>query len=83
MSQVWSLPRLNASNSLLGSKGTIKHAQLAAITHNREIIARYRALKPQGKLSYEIMFKLTDLFSSYQSHPGMSTNRSLSRVHAR
>ncbi|KAF8071518.1 hypothetical protein FPV67DRAFT_1481520 [Lyophyllum atratum] len=24
--------------------GTIKHAQLAAITHNREVIARYRAL---------------------------------------
>lgn len=23
--------------------GTIKHAQLAAVTHNREIVARYRA----------------------------------------
>ena len=25
-------------------EGTIKHAQLAAITHNREVVARYRAL---------------------------------------
>lgn len=26
-----------------GTIGTIKHAQLAAIAHNREVIARYRA----------------------------------------
>ena len=25
-------------------EGTIKHAQLAAIAHNREVVARYRAL---------------------------------------
>jgi len=27
-----------------GRLGTIRHAQLAAIAHNREVIARYRAL---------------------------------------
>jgi ribonuclease P/MRP protein subunit POP5 len=32
--------------------GTIKHAQLAAIAHNREIVARYRALsKNPGMLA--------------------------------
>ncbi|KAF9650246.1 hypothetical protein BDM02DRAFT_1499067 [Thelephora ganbajun] len=33
--------------------GTIKHAQLAAIKHNREVIARYRARSEIGANSYE------------------------------
>ncbi|KAF8908907.1 hypothetical protein CPB84DRAFT_1766307 [Gymnopilus junonius] len=35
--------------------GTIKHAQLAAIAHNREVIARYRALA-KTLVGYEDVF---------------------------
>lgn len=32
--------------------GTIKHAQLAAIAHNREVVARYRALAKMPGANY-------------------------------
>ena len=35
--------RLLFSEGVCGA-GTIRHAQLAAIKHNREVVARYRAL---------------------------------------
>ena len=33
-------------------EGTIKHAQLAAIAHNREVVARYRALAKTSGASH-------------------------------
>ncbi|KAF8963132.1 hypothetical protein BDZ97DRAFT_1821913 [Flammula alnicola] len=44
--------------------GTIKHAQLAAIAHNREVIARYRALAKSPVAyqdSYEAFLETSEL----------------------
>jgi ribonuclease P/MRP protein subunit POP5 len=40
VSPIYYVPHLSAN---LETPGTIKHAQLAAIEHNRKVIARYRA----------------------------------------
>ena len=48
-------------NHLASSAGTIKHAQLAAIKHDREVIARYRAqAADKGGASGYIAYEATD-----------------------
>ena len=42
-SSVWCALNIHSISANRLDIGTIKHAQLAAITHNREVIARYRA----------------------------------------
>ena len=60
------LPNIIFSPILIFVTGTIKQAQLAAIAHNREVIARYRANrlqagKREARLSPETVF-INNLF---------------------
>ena len=44
-----------ATRLIFISIGTIKHAQLAAIAHNREVIARYRTLARASEREIEAL----------------------------
>ena len=53
-------------NHLVSSAGTIKHAQLAAIKHDREVIARYRAQAVEkGGSSGYIVYAATDQYCNF------------------
>ena len=53
-------------NCLVSLAGTIKHAQLAAIKHDREVIARYRAQAVErGGSSGYFVYAATDQYCNF------------------